>query len=127
MASEMDSNHLSSTLKRSQHDCSQTMKEILWKLAYKHLKSNDWRRLATHWKFTDDHIRAIEHQYTGKLDIDPDPDPDPDLGPDPDPDPDTDTDITWTLKCVQRMNVCIVLFTVTNIFAHPIELFAKIA
>ena len=113
MASEMDSNHLSSTLKRSQHDCSQTMREILWKLAYKHLKSNDWRRLATHWKFTDDHIRAIEHQYTGKLD--------------PDPDPDTDIDITWTLKCVQRMNACIVLFTITNIFAYLIELFAKIA
>jgi len=52
-------------LKRAQHDCSEHMKEILWKLATRQLKPTDWRRLALHWGFTDAHIRAIEHQYTG--------------------------------------------------------------
>ena len=41
-------------------------KQVLWKLAYKQLEPNDWKRLAHHWAFTDEQIRAIEHQYTGK-------------------------------------------------------------
>ncbi|KAK3925030.1 Ankyrin repeat and death domain-containing protein 1B, partial [Frankliniella fusca] len=34
-------------------------------LAHKQLGPHDWRKLARHWKFTDDQVRAIEHQYTG--------------------------------------------------------------
>jgi hypothetical protein len=42
------------------------MKEVMWTLATKHFKPSDWKRLAMYWKFTPDHIRCIEHQYTGK-------------------------------------------------------------
>ena len=41
------------------------MKELLWTLATKNLKSSDWKKLAIYWTFTADHIRCIEHQYTG--------------------------------------------------------------
>lgn len=39
---------------------------LLRKLAHRQLGPNDWRKLARHWKFTDDQVRAIEHQYTGR-------------------------------------------------------------
>ncbi|KAH3839472.1 hypothetical protein DPMN_112903, partial [Dreissena polymorpha] len=41
------------------------IKGQMWTLATRHLKPQDWKRLALHWKFTPDHIRSIEHQYTG--------------------------------------------------------------
>ncbi|KAG8223082.1 hypothetical protein J437_LFUL002030 [Ladona fulva] len=41
------------------------LRELLWKVSYKQLGPGEWRRLALHWKFTEDQIRAIEHQYTG--------------------------------------------------------------
>ena len=41
------------------------MKEVLWRLATKELRSGEWRKLAHHWGFSDAHIKAIEHQYTG--------------------------------------------------------------
>ncbi|XP_066137418.1 ankyrin repeat and death domain-containing protein 1A-like isoform X1 [Euwallacea fornicatus] len=41
------------------------LKEILYKLAYKHLSPGEWKRLAHYWAFTDDQIKAIEHQYNG--------------------------------------------------------------
>ncbi|XP_060527364.1 ankyrin repeat and death domain-containing protein 1A-like isoform X3 [Cylas formicarius] len=41
------------------------LKEILYKLAYKHLSHGEWKRLATYWAFTEDQIKAIEHQYNG--------------------------------------------------------------
>ena len=41
------------------------MKDIMWKLATKQLKPNDWKKLAYYWKFNENHIKAIEHQYTG--------------------------------------------------------------
>ncbi|XP_075210375.1 uncharacterized protein LOC142317714 [Lycorma delicatula] len=42
------------------------LKKLLWKLAYKKLDNGDWKKLALHWAFTDDQIKAIEHQYTGR-------------------------------------------------------------
>ena len=51
--------------KRPGHDYTEHIKEILWKLATKQLKQNDWKKLSLHWKFTDLHTKAIEHQYTG--------------------------------------------------------------
>lgn len=42
------------------------LKEILYKLAYKYLGHGEWKKLAYHWAFTDDQIKAIEHQYNGK-------------------------------------------------------------
>ncbi|XP_078053518.1 uncharacterized protein LOC144478972 isoform X1 [Augochlora pura] len=40
---------------------------VLWKLAYKQLGPEDWKKLALHWAFTQDQILAIEHQYTAPL------------------------------------------------------------
>ncbi|KAJ8914197.1 hypothetical protein NQ315_015970 [Exocentrus adspersus] len=44
---------------------SERLREVLYKLAYKHLSHGEWKRLASHWAFTDDQIKAIEHQYNG--------------------------------------------------------------
>ncbi|CAD1477800.1 unnamed protein product, partial [Heterotrigona itama] len=44
---------------------SEHIRSILWKLAYKQLGPEDWKKLALHWAFTYDQIQAIEHQYTG--------------------------------------------------------------
>ena len=52
-------------LRQPSHPSWPQMKDILWDLATKQLKSTDWKKLAVHWKFTPDHIRCIEHQYTG--------------------------------------------------------------
>ncbi|CAG2117106.1 unnamed protein product [Medioppia subpectinata] len=41
-------------------------KKILWNLSRNHLEMNDWKRLARLWSFTEEQIKAIEHQYTGK-------------------------------------------------------------
>lgn len=41
------------------------MKDVLWKLATKQLKPNDWKKLAYHWHFTAEHVKAIEQEYTG--------------------------------------------------------------
>lgn len=52
-------------LRTPKHPSSCQMKDILWKLATKQLKPGDWKKLAVYWKFTPDHIRCMEHQYTG--------------------------------------------------------------
>lgn len=39
----------------------------LWNLAYNRLKMREWVKLAQFWKFTDEQIKAIEEQWTGKL------------------------------------------------------------
>ncbi|KAK9874873.1 hypothetical protein WA026_005687 [Henosepilachna vigintioctopunctata] len=44
---------------------SERLREILYKLAYKQLAPGEWKKLAQHWAFTDDQIKAIEHQYNG--------------------------------------------------------------
>ncbi|XP_018051172.1 PREDICTED: ankyrin repeat and death domain-containing protein 1A-like [Atta colombica] len=46
---------------------SEQIRSILWKLAYKQLAPEDWKKLAVHWTFTPEQIRAIEHQYTVRL------------------------------------------------------------
>ncbi|XP_018316615.1 ankyrin repeat and death domain-containing protein 1A isoform X1 [Mycetomoellerius zeteki] len=43
------------------------IRSVLWKLAYKQLAPEDWKKLAVHWAFTPEQIRAIEHQYTVRL------------------------------------------------------------
>ncbi|XP_060062502.1 ankyrin repeat and death domain-containing protein 1A-like [Ylistrum balloti] len=52
-------------LRQPIHPSSIQMKDILWRLATKQLKPGDWKKLAIQWKFTAEHVRAIEHQYTG--------------------------------------------------------------
>ncbi|XP_050458784.1 ankyrin repeat and death domain-containing protein 1A-like isoform X2 [Cataglyphis hispanica] len=46
---------------------SEQVRSILWKLAYKQLAPGDWKKLALHWAFTPEQIRAIEHQYTAPI------------------------------------------------------------
>ncbi|XP_045422380.1 ankyrin repeat and death domain-containing protein 1B [Lemur catta] len=41
------------------------MRTLLWNLAYRQLKANQWQRLARSWNFTDNQIRAIEEQWSG--------------------------------------------------------------
>ncbi|XP_058631918.1 ankyrin repeat and death domain-containing protein 1B isoform X2 [Onychostoma macrolepis] len=41
------------------------VRDIIWDLGYKHLKRNDWKKLAEFWEFTDDQVAAIEEQWTG--------------------------------------------------------------
>ncbi|XP_011693596.1 PREDICTED: ankyrin repeat and death domain-containing protein 1A-like isoform X2 [Wasmannia auropunctata] len=43
---------------------SEQVRSVLWKLAYKQLAPGDWKKLALHWTFTPEQIKAIEHQYT---------------------------------------------------------------
>lgn len=43
----------------------QHIRSVIWRLATKYLKPNEWKKLAKYWKFTDAHIRAIEQQWTG--------------------------------------------------------------
>ncbi|KAL5004492.1 hypothetical protein ScPMuIL_017948 [Solemya velum] len=62
---ELDSIDPHRYLRTPNHPSANQMKDILWRLATKQLKPNDWKKLAMHWGFTPEHIRAIEHQYTG--------------------------------------------------------------
>lgn len=41
------------------------VRDVIWDLAYKHLKRNDWKKLAEFWEFTVDQVAAIEEQWTG--------------------------------------------------------------
>ncbi|KAM4708058.1 ankyrin repeat and death domain-containing protein 1B isoform 2-T2 [Discoglossus pictus] len=42
------------------------IRSALWKLAYNQLKPQEWKKLAQLWKFTEQQIKAIEEQWTGK-------------------------------------------------------------
>lgn len=53
-------------LSRDEGRSHERVRELLYKVAYKHLGQGEWKRLAYHWNFTEDQIKAIEHQYTGK-------------------------------------------------------------
>ncbi|XP_070176862.1 ankyrin repeat and death domain-containing protein 1A-like isoform X1 [Littorina saxatilis] len=52
-------------LRKPAHPGAGPMREVLWRLATRQLKLGDWKLLAAHWNFAPDHIRAIEHEYTG--------------------------------------------------------------
>ena len=42
------------------------MQDILTLLSKQHLQAKDWLILARFWDFDEEHIEAIEHQYTGR-------------------------------------------------------------
>uniref|UniRef100_A0A8C3UEQ8 Ankyrin repeat and death domain containing 1B n=1 Tax=Catharus ustulatus TaxID=91951 RepID=A0A8C3UEQ8_CATUS len=42
------------------------IRSSLWNLAYNQLKPHEWKKLAVFWKFSDEQIKAIEEQWTGK-------------------------------------------------------------
>ncbi|XP_025103628.1 ankyrin repeat and death domain-containing protein 1A-like isoform X3 [Pomacea canaliculata] len=52
-------------LRKPAHPCAGPMREVLWRLATRQLRPNDWKLLAQHWNFAPEHVRAIEHEYTG--------------------------------------------------------------
>jgi len=66
---DLDSVDARRYLRQASHPAWPQMKETLWTLATRHLKPADWKKLALHWNFTPDHVRCIEHQYTGKIDF----------------------------------------------------------
>ena len=41
------------------------LRELMWQIAMKRLRQDDWQKLAKQLHFTDEHIRAISCQYTG--------------------------------------------------------------
>lgn len=53
------------TFKQDHQQETQHIRSVLWKLSSKYLKPGEWKTLARHWKFSDAHIRSIEHQWTG--------------------------------------------------------------
>lgn len=46
-------------------DANERVRSLLFWLAYKQLSEGEWKRLAHHWAFTGEQVKAIEHQYTG--------------------------------------------------------------
>ncbi|XP_036135996.1 ankyrin repeat and death domain-containing protein 1B isoform X1 [Molossus molossus] len=58
--------NLSLTFKQDHSQETRQIRSLLWNLAYRQLKANEWQRLARVWNFTDDQIRAIEEQWSGK-------------------------------------------------------------
>ncbi|XP_029766615.1 ankyrin repeat and death domain-containing protein 1A [Terrapene carolina triunguis] len=53
------------TFKQDHRLETQHIRSVMWRLATKYLKPNEWKKLAHYWKFTDAHIRAIEQQWAG--------------------------------------------------------------
>ncbi|XP_077867211.1 uncharacterized protein LOC100372378 [Saccoglossus kowalevskii] len=51
--------------RKDQSDENAQMRPILWRLGTKQLRKEEWKKLAFVWGFTDAHIKAIEHQFTG--------------------------------------------------------------
>lgn len=48
-------------------DTDKNLEVILRKLTHKRLGPGEWKKLAHLWAFTDEQIKAIEHQYIGKI------------------------------------------------------------
>ncbi|XP_028812330.1 ankyrin repeat and death domain-containing protein 1A isoform X3 [Denticeps clupeoides] len=53
------------TFKQDHQPETQHMRSVIWRLATKYLGQGEWKTLAQYWGFTDAHVRAIEHQWTG--------------------------------------------------------------
>ncbi|MGH0128214.1 UNVERIFIED_CONTAM: hypothetical protein FKN15_044926 [Acipenser sinensis] len=53
------------TFKQDHRLETQHIRSVMWRLATKYLKPNEWKKLAHYWKFTEAHIRAVEQQWTG--------------------------------------------------------------
>uniref|UniRef100_A0ABI8A2S8 Death domain-containing protein n=1 Tax=Felis catus TaxID=9685 RepID=A0ABI8A2S8_FELCA len=63
---EDSSTSFSLTFKQDHSLETRHIRSLLWNLAYHQLKANEWQKLARSWNFTDDQIRAIEEQWSGK-------------------------------------------------------------
>ncbi|XP_057576407.1 ankyrin repeat and death domain-containing protein 1B [Hippopotamus amphibius kiboko] len=54
------------TFKQDHSQETRHMRSLLWHLAYRQLKANEWQKLARSWNFTDAQIRAIKGQWSGE-------------------------------------------------------------
>lgn len=53
------------TFKPDHRQETQQLRSVLWRLASRHLRPNEWKKLAYSWQFTEAHVCAIEQQWTG--------------------------------------------------------------
>ncbi|XP_048471902.1 ankyrin repeat and death domain-containing protein 1A isoform X3 [Rhincodon typus] len=53
------------TFRQDRRPETQHIRSVIWRLATKYLKPNEWKKLAHFWKFTEAHIKAIEQQWAG--------------------------------------------------------------
>ncbi|XP_071586127.1 ankyrin repeat and death domain-containing protein 1B isoform X4 [Heliangelus exortis] len=61
-----DGSDFSLSFKQDHSTQTQQIRSSLWNLAYNQLKPQEWKKLALFWKFTDEQIKAIEEQWTGR-------------------------------------------------------------
>ncbi|GAB1294362.1 Ankyrin repeat and death domain-containing 1A [Apodemus speciosus] len=52
------------TFKQDHRQETQQLRSVLWQLASRHLRPNEWKKLAYSWQFTEAHVCAIEQQWT---------------------------------------------------------------
>lgn len=67
-ASNQTINFQSNSFKRqfNYNNNTKEINDIICLVAKHYLDAQDWKKLANIWHFTDEHVQAIEHQYTGK-------------------------------------------------------------
>ncbi|XP_052568523.1 ankyrin repeat and death domain-containing protein 1A isoform X5 [Peromyscus californicus insignis] len=53
------------TFKQDHRQETQQLRSVLWRLASRCLRPNEWKKLAYSWEFTEAHVCAIEQQWTG--------------------------------------------------------------
>ncbi|KAM5339277.1 LOW QUALITY PROTEIN: ankyrin repeat and death domain-containing protein 1A [Glossophaga mutica] len=53
------------TFKQDHRQETQQFRSVLWRLASRYLRPQEWKKLAYCWEFTEAHIHAIEQQWTG--------------------------------------------------------------
>uniref|UniRef100_A0A663N5P0 Ankyrin repeat and death domain containing 1B n=1 Tax=Athene cunicularia TaxID=194338 RepID=A0A663N5P0_ATHCN len=61
-----DGSGLDLSFKQDHSTQTKQIRSSLWNLAYNQLKPQEWKKLALFWKFTEEQIKAIEEQWTGK-------------------------------------------------------------
>ncbi|XP_027527297.1 ankyrin repeat and death domain-containing protein 1B isoform X2 [Neopelma chrysocephalum] len=66
LAHSDDGSDFSLSFKQDHSIQTKQIRSSLWNLAYNQLKPHEWKKLAIFWKFTDEQIKAIEEQWTGK-------------------------------------------------------------
>lgn len=60
-----DLSRKSLTFKQDHRQETQQLRSVLWRLASRYLRPNEWKKLAYSWQFTEAHVCAIEQQWTG--------------------------------------------------------------
>ncbi|XP_043370309.1 ankyrin repeat and death domain-containing protein 1B isoform X5 [Dermochelys coriacea] len=66
LENHVDAPDFSLAFKQDHSAQTKQIRYCLWNLAYNQLKPQEWKTLALFWKFTEEQIKAIEEQWTGK-------------------------------------------------------------